>query len=242
MDGNPNGVAKLRWRAYYNNGQTISSQERAWEAIPSGNIVAVVWQYGDQPVKVELGTPYYLKMGNMIIRVWDATLYLRGMGTVKFGRWATKEIFDSAWQEAARSVTVNDSLLADKQAMNGGVIAGTHIAKENTPPSYWMVWYDDMTKAYGVTQEEWNKIPSDGIMAAMHSVTMNGVTLAVAMRRYTFYLWNDRELINTDDFDAVIDLHPAFKRGTPAFVGGDYLGQGRAIKEALDDTLEDLNG
>ena len=236
MDGNPS----LKWRAYYTNGQTVSSQERVWEAIPSGHIVAVVWQYGAQPVRVELGTPYYLKFSNMIIRVWDATLYLRRFGTVKFGRWAEKEIFDSAWREAVRAVVANDSLLSDEGAMKGGVVAGTHVAEPNAAPSAWTVWYDDMTMVKGTTLEEWVKIPSDGVMAAVHAATMNGITLGVAMRRYTFYYWKDRELANTDEFEDVIDAHPQFKRGTPAFVGGDYLGQGNAIKAALEDTLEDL--
>lgn len=235
MDGKP-----LRWRAYYTNGQTVSSQERAWESILSGHLVAVVWQYGDQPVKVELGTPYYLKLGNMIIRVWDATLYLRRFGTVKFGRWAEKEVFDGAWREAVRSVVANDSLLSDEGAMKGGVVAGTHVAAEDAVPSSWAIWYDDMTMVKGMTPEEWKAIPSDGVMAAVHACTMNGITLGVAMRRYTFYFWKDRELVNTDDFDSVIDAHPAFKRGCPSFVGGDYLGQGNAIKAALEDTLEDL--
>lgn len=234
------GEAQLRWRVYYNNGQTVSSQERKWEDILSGNIVAVVWQYGNEPKRVELGTPYYLKMGNMIIRVWDATLYLRRFGTVKFGRWAEREVFDSAWREAVGSVVADKALLSDEGAMKGGVVAGTTVAKEHAPPSGWIVWYDDMTMAKGTTLEEWRAIPADGIMAAVHAVTMNGITLSVAMRRYTFYFWRGGELINTDDFDAVIDAHPLFKRGTPSFVGGDYLGQGHAIKAALDDTLEDV--
>lgn len=237
MDGKSKG---LQWRAHYINGQTISYIERTWENLPSGQIVAIVWRYNDGPVHVEVGTPYYIKLGTVIFRVWDPTLYLRKFGTVKFGRWTETDVFNDAWTAAVRSVVANDATLSDNGAMKGGIVAGTRVAVKDAPQSGWAVWYDNLTMVKGSTPEEWAEIPSDGVLAAMHAFTFNGITLGVAMRRYTFYYWNDRELANTDDLNVVIDAHPQFKRGIPEFKGGDYLGQAHAIKAALDDKLEDL--
>lgn len=230
----------IRWRIYYLDGRTVDSREATWVQAPSDRIVAIVHQYDQFPVRVELGTPYYLHEQNYVIRVWDPTLYLRRMGTVKFGRWAAPNIFDGAWREALSQVIAAPAQIED--AMKGAIVAGTRIARPDEVQRSWGLWYDDMTRAEGsLADESWLTAPSDGVMAAISRHVTNGIVLSVAIRRYTFYYWQRGELINTDDLEQVMSAHPQFKRGCPAFTGGDYLGQASTIKAALEDTLEDLS-
>jgi hypothetical protein len=235
-------AASLRWRIHYLDGSTVSSCAMTWVQAPSTGIVAVVHQCGDSPVRVELGTPYYLQEENYVIRVWDPTLYLRRMGTVKFGRWARTDIFNGAWDEALRCVTTDPKMLTDEGARKGGVVAGTRAAQEGEPRLSWGLWYDDLTVVQGNADDAhaWVRAPSDGVMAAVYRHVSSGIAMSVALRRYTFYFWEHGELINTDDLDRVLAAHPQFKKGCPSFTGGDYLGQARTIKAALEDTLEDV--
>lgn len=237
MDGNP----ALKWRIHYLDGVTVGSHEASWLDAPREHVVAIAHRLGDGPVKVELGTPYYLHEQNYVIRVWDPTLYLRRMGTVKFGRWAHPDIFNGAWREALSCVVSDPSILNEDGAMKGAIVAGTRAAREGEASMLWGVWYDDMTKVQGdIRSDDWLKAPADGVMAAIYRRVSSGIAMTVALRRYTFYYWQDGELINTDDFDKVLAAHPQFKKGCPAFTGGDYLGQGHAIKAALEDRLEDV--
>lgn len=231
---------RLRWRIHYVNGQTVSSREATWQDAPSDQLVAVVWTRGDEPRRVELGTPYYINMGTWINRVWDATLYLRKLGTVKFGRWADPDVFHGAWQEALKQVVSDPKTMSDEGAAKGGIVAGTTVAKPGAHPLTWVLYYDDMSMVVGHDLASWHQAPSDGVMAGVYAHTLSGVTLSVAMRRHTLYFWEGGELVNTDDFDRVIAAHPQFKRGCPSFTGGDYLGQGEAIAAAIADTLEDV--
>jgi hypothetical protein len=69
---------------------------------------------------------------------------------------------------------------------------------------------------------------------------LNGILVAMVMRRHTFYYWKNGELVNSDDLDKCLEDFPEFKKGCPAFTGNSYLDYGRAIAAAMSDTLEDI--
>ena len=119
----------LQWRIYYNDGRTVNSKQMTWNLAHSKNIVAVVWRYGEGLVQVEVGTPYYLNMGDWICRVWDPGLYLRKFG-VKFGRWTTNEQFQEAWRKCLEVVTGKPGA-ADAQSLHGGCVCATSEATDD---------------------------------------------------------------------------------------------------------------
>lgn len=229
----------LRWRIYYRDGSTRSSAQSTWEAAPHQHLVAVVWAYGAQPAQVEVGTPYYLNMGDWICRVWDPTLYLRKLG-VKMGRWTTNQQFQAAWQTCLTRV-MGKPCEADNQALAGGVVCSTRAAESNAPAFEWVLYYDDGSCVTGTDQAGWRAAPSDGVLAVYFHYVLNGILLAFGRRRFTFYYWKaSGELENVDFLDECLPDFPQIKYGCPSFTAKSYTEQARAIAAAMADTLHDL--
>lgn len=230
---------RLRWRIYYRTAQKIGSHQKTWEEAHKIDAVAVVWQYGDGEIHRELGTPYYVNLGDWIARCWDPTLYLRQLNQVKFGRWAKTETFMACWSLALGAVLRKD---ADPEhaAMAGTVVVNTHVAVAGDHPFQWKAWYDDGMVYTGYSMEDWAKLPTDGVMCVYYHHILNGILVCLAVRRYTYYYWKNGELINTDDIDLCVNEYSQFKKGCPAFTGQSYLDYGLAIQQAMTDTLEDV--
>jgi hypothetical protein len=227
----------LRWRIYTRLNTTIHSGQSTWEQAVATDIVAIVWQFNDGPVRVELGTPYYLHAGDWIARIWDPTLYLRQFG-VKFGRWAKNEEFDEAWRHCLEVVGAKP-VPTDHASLAGSTVCATR--EQTTEPVFgWGIWYDNHQRLLGTDLTTWNQAPTDGVLAVCYHHVLNSVVLAFGLRRYTFFYWRYGELLNTDDLDEVLKDFPQFKRGCPSFMGKSYLDQGLAIAAALSDTLEDV--
>ena len=230
----------LRWRLYYQDATVLGSHQSGWNDARRDGVVAVVWQADDQPVQVELGTPYYLHCHDWIARCWDPTLYLR-KGPVKFGRWARAEVFRGAWLACVRHAAKDASeISADHQALEGSVVAATREHRAGEPLHEWRIFYDDGSLVVGRTADDWRAAPSDGVLAVTYHHVLNDVRVSFAVRRFTYYFWKGSELINTDDLRTVVEQYPEYKFGQPGFTGASYLDQGRAIAAALQDTLEDI--
>lgn len=234
MNGDP-----LKWRIYYRDGNTFSNAQGVWEHAPSRRLVGVAWRYGDGPVQAEVGTPYYAHMGDWICRVWDPSLYLRKLG-VKVGRWTTNEQFERAWAVCVSEV-LGKPCDAGGDLLRGGMICSTSEAVKDDPPFKWIAYYDNGRRAAGLTLDEWNEAPTDGVLAVYYHRIINGVRMAFGRRRLTYYYWKaNGDLENLDFTDEVLPDFPQFKHGETAFTARSYTEQGRAIKAALEDTLEDL--
>lgn len=236
----PNSV--MHWRIYYRDGRHICSKECSWAEAPSQDIVAVVHALNDAPADCELGTPYYWNHGDWIGRVWDVTLYLRQTGKVKFGRWASHELFHSAWKEALYSIAKSEGereAIVDSNAMQSGCVFTTETVDSREHGQTWSLYYDDRSL---VTSEvcKWDQAPNDGVLAAVYTNVYSGMKLKAALRRYTYYFWRGHELINTDDLDEVLKHFPQCKYGQPTFTGKSYRHQAEAISVAIKDQLEDL--
>lgn len=234
-------TAQLHWRLYYRDGRTVSSKESTWEAAPATDVVAVVHALDNEPPDCELGTPYYWHHGDWIARVWDPTLYLRQTGQVKFGRWASYALFDSAWRAALMSIARRgheQEALDERSLQSGGVFHSEAVNDRETGTS-WSLYYDN---GNFITDKAcaWSEAPSDGILCATYACVYSGMKIKMAMRRYTYYLWRGHELINTDNLDEVLTLFPQCKQGQPSFTGASYRHQGEALAAALRDQLEDL--
>lgn len=234
--------ATLHWRIYYADGRTIGSHQSTWEDAPRRNIVAIVVALNDEPAQAELGTPYYWHFGDWIARVWDATLYLRKIGAVKFGRWASHGDFERAWKEALRMVKRPDSsldLTTSQDSLAAGAIHVAHPVGDKESGTGWAVFYDNGDLITN-TMKKWEDIPSDGVLCAVYAVVYSGIKHMYAVRRYTYYYWREHELVNTDDLDSVLERFPQVKWGQPSFAGKSYLHQAQAIAQALTDNLEDV--
>lgn len=229
---------RLRWRIYYRDGRTIHSGQSSWELAPPRDLVAVAWRLNNDPPKVELGTPYYFLDGHPW-RCWDATLYLRKMGVVKFGRWTSDERFAQAWHQCLEASS-RKPVAKDHGSVAGGMVCSTRPAEDDDPPFQFGLFYDDGQYIKGTHPDLWQQAPSDGVLCAYYWRRINDVIVSFAMRRYTFYMWTAGDLNNTDNLEQVLGEYPLFKFGTPAFTGVDYLSQAEAIAEALKDTLNDV--
>lgn len=229
---------RLRWRIYYRDGHTVDSTQATWMDAPREHLVAVVWQAGDGPVKVEVGTPYYLHMGDWICRVWDPTLYLRKKG-VRCGRWAENHLFQDVWRTCL-SVVTGKEVAPDSQSLQGGLVCASQAAEQTDPRFAFTVYYDDGTVYTGSSLEEWNNTPTDGVLAVGYHHVLNGIKIAFASRRFTFYYWRDMELVNLDFVDEIMPDFPQFKYGCPSFTGKSYTEQAKAIAHAMADTLDDV--
>lgn len=229
----------LHWRIHYRTGETVSSKDCTWEQARSHDIVAVVHALNDEPAACELGTPYYWHHGDWIARVWDPSLYLRQTGQVKFGRWASYAIFDSAWRTALDSIKTGSGTPYDERHLQSGVVFDTETVNDSEVGQSWSLYYDSCAI---VTSKNcsWAEAPSDGIMCATYSNVFSGLKIKAAMRRFTYYFWRGHELVNTDDLNAVLAHFPQCKQGQPSFTGASYRHQGEAIAAALRDQLEDL--
>lgn len=230
----------LHWRIYYNDGRTVNSKQTTWNLAHSKNIVAVVWKFGEGPVQVEVGTPYYLNMGDWICRVWDPGLYLRNLG-VKFGRWTTNAQFQKAWRECLEAVT-GAPVATDAPSLHGGCVCATHAASENEEqvPFYWIMYYDNGEVHCGSDLKSWQSAPTDGVLAVYHHHIVNKVRVAFGTRRFTHYYWKGPDLINHDFVEECLPDFPQFKYGCPAFTAKSYTEQARAIADAMNDKLDDL--
>jgi hypothetical protein len=230
----------LRWRIYYRSGITVNSSQSTWEQAPSSDIVAVVWKHdGESKPHVEIGTPYYIHAGDWIARVWDCTLYLRKYG-VKFGRWARFDLFQDAWRRALTEMYGKD-VAHDHTSTLSSMCGNLRPATAHDPKFSWHAWYDDGKVYSGLTLDAWQLLPTDGILSACYSHVLNDMIVSVALRRYTFYLFRNGELVNTDHLDDLLKDFPMFKTGCPAFTGQSYLAQAQAIADAMADTLEDVH-
>jgi len=230
--------ATLHWRIYYRDGTMIDSRHSTWEAAPRTDLVAVVHAINEEAPSVELGTPYYWHHGDWIGRVQDVTLYLRQLGTVKFGRWASHRLFDAAWRRALTAINKKDATI-DDASLQSGVVCCTQRVDNREVGVTWALYYDtgDLIDS---SMCGWDQAPSDGILVATYGVVYTGIKLLVAMRRHTFYYWRGHELVNTDDLDALLLDVPQCKIGCPSFTGNSYRHQAEAIAAACRDQLEDL--
>lgn len=229
---------RLHWRIYYSNGVMVGSHQSSWEAAPREHIVAVVQAINDEPAQVELGTPYYWHFGDWIARVWDPTLYLRQTGLVKFGRWAPHGLFADAWEQAVRSILPVGETITPLM-LESGVLSQRYTVGPSERGIGWAVWYDDK-KFYTHETAQWEKLPTDGVLAMAYHVVYSGIRLSFAMRRYTYWFWREHELINTDDLADVLAEFPQCKMGAPSFEGKSYRHQAEAIAAALRDDLADV--
>jgi hypothetical protein len=231
--------AVLHWRIYYADGTAISSAQTTWEQAPSRNIVAIVHALNDEPAACELGTPYYWRFDDFVVRVWDPTLYLRQTGLVKFGRWAPHKLFTGAWLEALQRITTPQKYqeLLNGEGVQSGCVCTHETVNDLESGTTFALYYDDGT-LWTTQSGPWEKAPTDGVMCAIYGVVYSGIKNKYALRRYTYYYWRQHELRNTDDLDEVLDQFPQLKRGTPQFTGKSYRHQAEAIANALRDTLE----
>lgn len=231
-------MSELYWRIYYNDGRTVTSKQTTWNLAHSKNIVAVVWKFGDGPVQVEVGTPYYLNMGDWICRVWEPGLYLRKLG-VKFGRWATNQQFQDAWRACLGHV-MQSPITDQTPALSGGCVCATHEADEEDKPFQWLIYYDNGEIHGGCDLDSWQAAPTDGVLAVYHHHILNNVRVAFGTRRFTHYYWKGSDLINLDFIEECLPDFPQFKYGCPAFTAKSYTEQARAIADAMNDKLDDL--
>lgn len=234
--------SQLHWRIYYRDGRTISSKDVPWAKAPSTDIVAVVHALNDEPADCELGTPYYWHHGDWIGRIWDPTLYLRQTGKVKFGRWASHDLFHQAWMESLASIatTPEEKLrVQDERSRQSGCVFTTKVVNDEQVGQTWSLYYDDKTMATSQICT-WEQAPSDGVLCATYTSVYSGMQLRAAMRRYTYYYWRGHELINTDNLDEVLTHFPQCKHGQPTFTGKSYRHQAEALSQAIKDQLEDL--
>lgn len=229
----------LRWRIFYRTAQKVGSHQKTWDEARRADAVAIVWQFNDGPINRELGTPYYVHLDDWIARCWDPTLYLRQQNKVKFGRWAKDSIFRQCWTQAIEQVT-RKPVGTEHGALSGTAVVDTHVGDVKDQPFKWMAWYDNGQVYTGHSTNDWEELPTDGIMCVYYHHILNGILIAMAIRRYTYYYWKNGELINTDDLDVCVQEFPAFKKGCPEFTGASYLDYGLAIQEAMTDTLEDI--
>lgn len=231
---------RLHWRLYYADGRMLGSHQATWEEAPRTNIVAVVQAINDEPPEVQLGTPYYWHLGDWIARIWEPGLYLRQTGKVKFGRWTSHEIFQGAWKHALQTISgQGKDMSEDPTIMQSGSTCRSSSAQPNESGFGWCAWYDDK-KLYTSELAKWEDLPSDGLLCVVYGRVLSHIKTEYAIRRYTYYFWNDLELVNTDDLDEVLERFPACKWGQPSFAGKSYLNQGEAIAAAFRDTLEDV--
>lgn len=228
----------LQWRIYYNDGRTVTSKQTTWNLAPSKSIVAVVWKFGDGPVQVEVGTPYYLNMDDWICRVWDPSVYLRKFG-VKVGRWASNQQFQEAWTICLEHV-MRKTIEPDTQALHGGLVCAQHEADENDALFSWMIYYDNGEVHHGNDLQSWEDAPTDGVLAVYHHHVLNRVRIAFGTRRFAMYYWKGPDLVNVETADECLKDFPQFKYGTPGWIWPHYTEQARAIADAMNDTLTDL--
>ena len=234
-------TAAPRWRLYSSAHVAVSSAQSSWADALKDNVLAVVWQHQDaKSPTVELGSPYYFHGGTWLARVWDPTLYLRQLGTVKFGRWTDDTTFKAAWRAAVTSVCAPNDIPNDLEENNGGKIIHSGAFDAVPPRPAWWLYYDNGS-IYSANEHTWAEIPSDGALAACYRVVVDEIALTIAKRRFTYYYWDGRELANTDDLDAVLAAHPQFKRGRVTFEGLKAVRpMADELAAALKDTLEDV--
>jgi hypothetical protein len=222
--------------------ETIGSHEKSWAEARQDNVIAVVHAINDETPAVEIGTPYYWHHEDWIARVWDVTLYLRQTGLVKFGRWASHELFRAAWVAALRAIAPDhnkDQLLTADALQHGLVQCSRTIPTGQATAAGWQLYYDNGSMVQGST-DQWISAPSDGVLCATYFVPYSGIEMRFAMRRYTFYFWRGHELLNTDKLEEVLIHFPQCKIGVPSFQGSSYRHMGLAIAAAYADDLKDV--
>lgn len=228
----------LQWRIYYNDGRTVNSKQTSWVDAPKMDLVAVVWKFGEGPVQVEVGTPYYLNMGDWICRVWDPSVYLRKFG-VKVGRWAPNQQFKDAWKLCLETVT-SAPVADDAQSLHGGCVCSTQAAREDDDLFHWSIYYDNGEVHGGNDLKSWQDAPTDGVLAVYHHHVLNQVRMAFGTRRYAMYYWRGPDLVNVETAEECLKDFPQFKYGTPGWTWPHYAEQARAIADAMNDPLADL--
>ncbi|OGS01551.1 MAG: hypothetical protein A2V88_02690 [Elusimicrobia bacterium RBG_16_66_12] len=78
----------MRWKIYYDDRTTFSSEDGRWSDAPTdGVLFVVVWdERGKTPYS---GADYYYMEGDQLCSTHDLGPLLRKLGIVKFGRWTS---------------------------------------------------------------------------------------------------------------------------------------------------------
>jgi len=85
----------MRWKLYYDNGSTFSSDDGAWEEAPSdGVLFAVRWEGGKK--EILSNTDFYFFHDGSFGQTDDLGPLLRKLGIIKFGRWTSHKRMEQA--------------------------------------------------------------------------------------------------------------------------------------------------
>jgi hypothetical protein len=88
-----------RWKLYYDDGRTFSSEDGTWnDAPPDGILIVNYWEGG---VKHTLaGHDYYYLKDEAMAETDDLGPFLRLLRVVKFGRWTSHAKMEAACRAA----------------------------------------------------------------------------------------------------------------------------------------------
>ncbi len=95
----------VKWKIWYDDGQTCSSEEMKPEEAPLDGVVAIVEKRKDRTVQVYQGQEYYFWNGENWVagQVGSLDRWLRAvLPAVKYGRWTKNSIFKDVMEEANR--------------------------------------------------------------------------------------------------------------------------------------------
>lgn len=85
----------MRWKVYYDDGSTYSSEDGAWsDAPPDGVLFVVYWVDGVKTIFS--GADHYYFHDGVVAATNDLGPLLRKLGIVKFGRWTSHKRMEAA--------------------------------------------------------------------------------------------------------------------------------------------------
>lgn len=104
----------IRWRIYYGDGTTFSSENGSAEAAPCGGVITVAWYDEDNRRHLAHGTDYYVFAGEGRWYGCDAAGFWQYMGepgfkVVKFGRMIGDGAFRAVMSKAMNDLPLEHS-------------------------------------------------------------------------------------------------------------------------------------
>ncbi len=98
-------VEAVRWKIFYDNGQSYSNEDGLAEDAPIEGIVAVVEKLANRTVRIYEGRDFYFWNGENWVAGYQADLerWLRRiLPALKYGIWTKDGIFKDVMEEANR--------------------------------------------------------------------------------------------------------------------------------------------
>lgn len=96
----------MRWKIYYDDATTFSSEDGTWEQAPSDGVLFVVEWQGDRTL-IMSGQDYYFLHDGALGFTGDLGPLIRKLGFVKYGRWTSHARMERAAEHVRRDTSAS---------------------------------------------------------------------------------------------------------------------------------------